>query len=144
MQEDTIALLKQCNAGCKTATNSMEQMLPNVTNKDLQELIEKYNRMHIELGDEYHQRLEEYGSEEKDPTTMAKAMTWMTTGMKLLLNDDDNHEAASILMDGCNMGIKTVAENLNKYTEADIASINLARKLIKLEQDFAKDLLAYL
>lgn len=144
MNEDTIALLKQCNAGCKTATNSMEQMLPNVTNQELRELIEKYNVKHIELGDEYHQKLEECGSEEKDPTTMAKAITWMTTEMKLLMNDDDNREAASILMDGCNMGIKTVAENLNKYTEADITSINLARKLVKLEQDFSKDLLGYL
>ena len=28
MNNDTICLLKECNSGCKNATNSMEQVLP--------------------------------------------------------------------------------------------------------------------
>ena len=35
MHEDSINLLKECNSGCKSATNSMEQVLPYITNEKL-------------------------------------------------------------------------------------------------------------
>ena len=35
MNEDTINLLKECNAGCKSATSSMEQILAYVENQKL-------------------------------------------------------------------------------------------------------------
>lgn len=35
MNEDTINLLQECNAGCKSATNSMEQVLPYIKNENL-------------------------------------------------------------------------------------------------------------
>ena len=35
MNLDTINLLKECNAGCKSATNSMEQVLPYVKDEKL-------------------------------------------------------------------------------------------------------------
>lgn len=36
---------------------------------------------------------------------MAAAFSRMSTGMKMLMKDD-NRQAAKILMDGCNMGIQ--------------------------------------
>ena len=67
MNNDTINLLKECNAGCKSATNSMEQVMSYVKNEKLKALIDKYNDSHIKLGDECHNMLNELGEQEKDP-----------------------------------------------------------------------------
>ncbi len=142
MNDDTISLLKECNAGCKMATNSMEQVIPYVRDEKMKTVINSYNERHIETGDECHELLNEAGKAEKDPPAMASAFSWVTTEMKLLIKDD-THQIASLLIDGCNMGVKSLAEDLNQYRQADIASIGMVRKLIKLEQSFSKELLEF-
>lgn len=55
MNQDTIFLLRECNAGCKSATNSMEQVIPYISDEKLLSIINEYNDQHIKLGDECHQ-----------------------------------------------------------------------------------------
>lgn len=143
MDEDTINLLKECNAGCKSGTNSMEQVLPYIQNEKLKSIIDEYNDKHIKIGDECHQILNAYHEEEKDPKVSAKAFSWISTEMKLMMNND-THEIADIMIDGCNMGIKSVSEYINKYKSASTESVDLAKKLVKTEQEFMNDLLGYL
>lgn len=143
MNEDTIKLLKECNAGCKSATNSMEQVMPYIESEKLKSLIEKYNDKHIKLGDECHELLNECHEEEKDPNVMAKAFSWMSTEVKLIVNDD-THKIAELMVDGCNMGIKSLSEYINKYTKASTESKHIAEKLVKIEQEFMDELKEFL
>lgn len=143
MNEDTIKLLKECNAGCKMATNSMEQVQPFIHNDALKSLIDQYNDKHIKIGDQLHQILNEYDKDEKDPKPMAKAFSWMSTEVKLMVNDD-THKIADLMIDGCNMGIKSVSEYQNKYKNASPESIVLTKDLVKTEQEFMNELLAFL
>ena len=48
---------------------------------------------------------------------MAAAFSRMSTGMKMLMKDD-NRQAAKILMDGCNMGIQSICGFRNQYAGA--------------------------
>ncbi|KAF1084755.1 hypothetical protein SPSYN_01925 [Sporotomaculum syntrophicum] len=143
MNEDTINLLKECNAGCKAGTNSMEQVQPYIKNEKLKSIIDKYNDKHIKIGDECHQMLNEYHEEEKDPKFSAKAFSWIGTEMKLMMNDD-THKIADIMIDGCYIGIKSVSKYINKYKTASKESMDLAKKLVKVEQEFMNELLEYL
>lgn len=139
---DTIALLKECNAGSKMATSSIEQISEYITTPELKEILHKYNADHIKLGDECHTLLNEAGADEKDPHPMAKAMSWMSSEVKLTLGGDEK-KAAGILMDGCSMGIKSLSEYLNKYSDADEESKSICEKLRKLEEDMLEQLEAY-
>lgn len=143
MNEDTIKLLKECNAGCKSATNSMEQVQPYISDEALKNLIDEYNDKHIKLGDECHKMLNELDQEEKDPSPMAKAFSWFSTEIKLMMNDN-SHKIADLMVDGCNMGIKSVSEYINKYKTASNESMDLAKRLVKIEQEFMDKLLIYL
>ncbi len=143
MNEDTAKLLKECNAGCKSATNSMEQVQPYITDEKLKSTIDEYNDKHIKIGDECHQMLNEVNEEEKDPKVMAKAYSWVSTEVKLMMNNN-SHEIANIMIDGCNMGIKSVSEYINKYKAASEESVNLAKDLVKMEQEFMDDMLVYM
>lgn len=142
MNEDTISLLKECNAGCKSATNSMEQVKPYIQESDFNALIEKYNDMHVQLGDECHVLLNQYNEEEKDPHVMAKAFSWLSTEVKLMMKDD-THKIAKLMMDGCNMGIQSVSEYINKYQNASKETVSLAKRLVQIEQDFMNELKEY-
>ncbi len=140
---DTIALLKECNAGCKSATNSMEQILEHVENPHLKDLIHETNEKHVQIGDECHQLLNEAGEDEKDPQPVAAAFAWMGTEIKMMIKDD-THQAASLLIDGCNMGIKSLCEYMNKYPDADKKSVELCERLKSSEKEFMEKLEAFL
>lgn len=140
---DTISLLKECDAGTKMAVTSIDEVLENVQNSDLKQLLTKSKEHHEKLGNEIHSLLSEYQSEEKDPSTMAKGMSWLKTNMKLSM-DNTSSTVADLITDGCNMGIKSLYKYLNQYPSADKKTKDICEKLIKIEEDLCKDLRGYL
>ena len=140
---DTVALLKECNAGCKSATNSLEQVKEYVKDTKLKQLLEGYNRRHVALGDECHSLLEDYGAREKDPSPIPAAMAKMGTDIKLTFNDTTSH-IANLLADGCNMGVKSLSKYLNQYKAADETSKDITKRLIKLEAGLTEQVRPYL
>lgn len=143
MNEDSIKLLKKCNTGCKYATDSMEQILPYISNARLKKLVEDYNKKHISIGDECHQKLNEAGKDEEDPGKISRAAAWLGTEIKLIV-DSGSDRVAEILIDGCNMGIKSISRFFNKYKDADSEIKDLVYELISIEQDFMNELLSFL
>lgn len=143
MNSDTVNLLQECNAGCKTATNSMEQVLGYVQDSKLKNVIDEYNKKHVKIGDECHSLLDKYGSNEKDPQAMTRAMSFITTEIKMM-SGKTTQKAAEIMMDGCNMGIKHVSAYMNKYSNANKESVQVANKIVKVEQDFIEELRDFL
>lgn len=143
MNENSINLLRECNSGCKNATDSMEQILPYIKEEKLKKLVEDYNKKHIKVGDECHKILNENGADEKDPDKVSKAMAWFGTEIKLAFNDS-SAKIADMLVDGCNMGIKGLSRYYNRYRGADAEVRDLVFELINIEQDFMNELLAFL
>lgn len=142
-RKETIELLKEINAGCKSATNSMEQVIQYVNDDKLKNLIHTYNKSHVDIGDECHKLLNQYNEEEKDPNKVSSAMAYMGTQMKLMVGAD-SAKIAGLLMDGCNMGIKSLSKYVNQYPCASKQSKVLADKLIKEEERFMMSLKEYL
>lgn len=106
-------------------------------------MLEKYEADHKDLCKIVHKQLHEKGFPEKEPNPMITTEAWMTTKMKMLVDNSDEHIAA-LMMDGCNMGIKSVGKYLNQYAGAEENSRSVARDVITLEENFMKDLKDYL
>jgi Tfp pilus assembly pilus retraction ATPase PilT len=70
---------------------------------------------------------------------MADLWAKMDIEMKMLINGN-HHQIAKLMMDGCNMGIQTISEKINQYAEASKESIDVAQKLVKIEEDFMKEM----
>ena len=140
---DTIYLLKECDAGTKMAVTSIDEVLENVQNSDLKQLLMKSKEHHENLGNEIHALLLDFQSEEKDPSAMAKGMSWLKTNMKLSM-DNSSSTIADLITDGCNMGVKSLYKYLNKYPAADNKVKDICEKLIKIEEDLSRDLRGYL
>lgn len=140
---DTIKLLKECDAGSKMAVTSLDDILEKVENVNLKALLSETKAHHEKLGNEIHSLLIEYGSEEKEPGTMAKGMSWMKTTMKMGMDDSDE-TVADLITDGCNMGIKSLYKYLNQYPGSNAKVKDICNRLISIEDQLRKELRAYL
>ena len=75
----------------------------------------------------------------KEPPMMASAFAKASTGVKLSWKED-SHQAAKILMDGCSMGIKTISSHINQSPEASAESLGAAKDLVRMEEEFNREL----
>ena len=70
-------------------------------------------------------------------------MSWIKTNVKLAVDHSDK-TIADLMTDGCDMGVKSLTKYLNQYKAASEKAKDLAKRLIKLEEDLAKDIRRYL
>jgi hypothetical protein len=70
-------------------------------------------------------------------------MSWIKTNVKLGMEAEDS-TIADLMTDGCNMGVKSLNKYLNQYRAADEESKDIAKKLIKLEDQLTTDIRGYL
>ena len=143
IEQDTIKLLRECDAGVKMGVSSIEDVLPHVNNAELEKTLTKCKDEHEKLNEELQQLLEKYHDEGKNPNPIAKGMSWIKTNFKLGVEESDN-VIADLMTDGCNMGVKSLNMYLNKYAAADEISKDIAKRLINLEEKLAIDIRDYL
>lgn len=143
MTDDTVHLLKECDSGTKTAVNAIRQVLDNVKSTKLSALLSDSLKVHEAIGDELHARLSELGEKGKDPSGAARISAWAKINLSLL-GDDSDQTVASLMTDGCNMGVKQLAIYKNKYPTADKDAQKTAEKLIKEETELCEKLRQYL
>ena len=87
--------------------------------------------------------LSSYNEEDKEPSPIAKGMSWVKTNMMMAMNESDK-TIADLMTDGCNMGVKSLSKYLNQYSAADEKSKQICNQLIKIEEKLAKDIRCYL
>lgn len=141
--QDTIKLLKECDAGTKMGVTSIDDVLDLVKDDRLRKLLIESKDHHTKLGNDLHSLLIEYGSEEKDPNPIAKGMSWFKTNMKITMNNSDT-TVADLITDGCNMGVKSLNKYLNQYANADKCAKDICQRLIDIEEDLCEKLRVYL
>lgn len=140
---DDVELLKECDSGVKMGIQSIDDVMENAYGEDFKNMLNKYRGEHSKILREIHEKLDERGASEKEPNMFATANSKISTGMKLMMNDTDE-KIADIMMDGCNMGIKSVSRYMNEYAGASKDVMNVANNVVVLEQNFMNDLRQFL
>ena len=143
IEQDTIKLLRECDAGTKMGITSIVEVLAHVKDEDFQKKLTVCKEAHEKLQTEIDRLLEKYHDEGKNPNPIAKSMSWMKTNMKLSMEDCDA-TVADLMTDGCNMGVKSLNRYLNQHKAADEVSKDIAKRLINLEEQLAIDIRRYL
>ena len=143
IEKDTIRLLRECDAGIKMGSASIDDVMDRVKSGDFLRLLEKCKEGHQQLEREIRSNLDRFGDDGKDPNPIAKGMSWMKTNVKLGLEGSDA-TVADLMTDGCNMGVKSLSKYLNQYRAADEKSKDLTKRLIGLEEQLAVDIRRFL
>jgi hypothetical protein len=143
IEQDTIRLLRECDAGVKMGVSSIEDVLEYVRSKELKKLLEDCRAEHEKLKTEIQKELDRLQDEGKDPAAMAKGMSWFKTNFKMAMNESDK-TIADLMTDGCNMGVKSLNKYLNEYEAADEKSKDITKRLINLEEKLIIDIRDFL
>lgn len=141
--EDTIKLLRECDAGVKMGISSINDVIDEIHDHRFKEILGTCKEKHEEINHKIQTILEKYHDEGKEPSMVSKSMSWMETNMKLMVDDSDR-KIADIMVDGTNMGIKSLNRYLNQYKAADEESKDITKKLIHLEEKLVQDINVYL
>ena len=139
VEQDTVRLLRECDAGVKMGISSIDDVLGYVRDERMKQNLQDCKKQHRELEREIRQALNRFHDGGKEPEPMAKGMSWLKTNMRLAVNESDA-TVADLMTDGCNMGVKSLNKYLNQYKAADEDSKRLAKKLIRMEEDLAVQL----
>lgn len=143
VEQDTIKLLRECDAGVKMGIDSINDVFDNVQNQEFRQYLTDCKEQHHNLKKEINELLNKYQDEGKEPNPMAKSMSWIKTNVKLCMDDSDS-TIADLMTDGCNMGVKSLNKYLNQYKAADEVSKDIAKRLINQEEQLAIDLRKFL
>ena len=143
IEQDTVKLLRECDAGIKMGVKSIDDVLAHVRDAQFHRVLCECKREHDELQKQIDEQLARFEDDGKEPAAMAKGMSWMKSNMKLAMEDSD-HTVADLITDGCNMGVKSLNRYLNQYKAADEYSKDITKRLIHLEQKLAEDIRVYL
>ena len=143
IEQDTVKLLRECDAGVKMGVKSIDEVLHLVRSDQLLERLNRCKREHDKLEKEIREQLDRYKDDGKDPNPIASSMSWIKTNVKLAMKESD-HTIADLITDGCNMGVKSLNRYLNQYEAADEVSKDIAKRLINLEEELAVDIRGYL
>jgi len=143
IEQDTVKLLRECDAGIKMGISSIGDVLEYVHSDSLRHCLSNCKAEHEKLEDEVRELLNRYHDDGKDPNPMAKGMSWMKTNVQLAMNESDQ-VIAGLMTDGCNMGVKSLNKYLNQYKAADERSKDIAKRLIHQEETLTADMRSFL
>lgn len=143
IEQDTVKLLRECDAGVKMGISSIDDVLEHVHSDQFRRRLTDCKAEHEPLLDEIRTLLSQYQDDGKDPHPMAKSMSWIKINWKLAMDDTDK-TVADLMTDGCNMGVKSLHRYLNQYQAADEKSKDITKRLINMEEKLAVDIRGYL
>lgn len=143
IEQDTIRLLRECDAGVKMGVASINDVIDNIEDGRFRKRLSDCKIEHEELNTKIQSLLDEYGDEGKDPNPVAKGMSWMKTNAKMAMDDSDS-TIADLMTDGCNMGVKSLSKYLNQYKAASEETKDIAKKLIACENTLTQDIRQFL
>lgn len=143
IEQDTIKLLRECDAGIKMGVSSIDEVLEYIHDDSFRQCLSECKKQHEELGQQIQTLLDQYHDDGKDPNPIAKGMSWMKTNAMLMMNESDQ-TIADLLTDGCNMGVKSLNRYLNQYEAASERAKDITKRLINLEEKLTIDIRKFL
>ena len=143
IHDDTIKLLRECDAGVRMGVDSISDVLGSVRSEGFRRKLTECRAAHEELATEIQGMLDKYHDEGKEPGFIAQSMSRMKTNFKLG-TDESDETVADLMTDGCNMGVKSLNRYLNQYKAASEVTKDITKRLINLEEKLAIDIRQYL
>ena len=143
IEQDTVKLLRECDAGIEMGIDSINDVLNYVSSPEFRRVLSENKDEHTVLKSEIEAALHRFHDDGKDPSPIAQGMSKIKTNVTMIMAESDE-KAADLMTDGCNMGVKSLSKYLNQYKAADETAKDITRRLIYLEESLAKAMRPFL
>ena len=136
---DNQRLLRESAMGCRCACDSIAIARRYAKDERMRELLSKYYVEHKSLGARAQALL---GHSYPRPTAMPLVMSKVHTSVSLTLRND-SPRVADLMLNGCNMGMKSIAGAKNKNPAATADAIAVANEIIRTEESMHREMLKF-
>lgn len=143
VERDTVRLLRECDSGIKMGITAIDEVIGHVKGAGLKNALSDSKHESERLQTDLQRVLHDYHDEGKHPNPMVQGMSWVKTNWEMLIDGTDS-KIAELMVDGCNMGIKSLSRYMNQYKAADERSKDIAKRLISSEEKLSTDMRQYL
>lgn len=143
VENDTIRLLRECNAGVKMGISSIEEMLDKVSDDKMKDVLQAHLDTSHDIMNQTYEMLEDCGDDGKEPNPMAKGMSYIKTNVKIAMEHTDQ-TIADLVTEGCDMGIRSLQRYINQYQAASDEAKKLTKKLMEAEGHLRDNMRQYL
>jgi len=143
IEQDTVKLLRECSAGIDMGVSSIDEVMDFASSPVLRKALWNSRTEHDRLGREVREALHRFHDDGRATNGVAKTMSNLMTDVKLTLHESDN-TIASIMTDGCDMGVKSLNRYLNQYKAADEHAKDITKRLIHLEEKLTDEVRDFL
>ena len=140
---DTVKLLKECDAGIRMGVDAMERLIPKAKSTELKNALEVARDTHTALAGEVREELLKNKVSISDAHPLAHLMSNAKLCVKLMIKENDK-TMADFMTDGCDMGIKSLSRFLNEYKGASTSSRDVAKRLVVSEEYLENKLRGFL
>lgn len=131
-EKDTQLLLRECSAGIRMAIASIDDVLPYLEDSQIKQVLKESKTEHKDLEKDIDNTLHKLNCDGKEPNIMAKGMSKIKTNAEMAFKPTAA-QAASLITDGCGMGIKSIHKYINQYPAASSQVKHLAQRISELE-----------
>ena len=142
VHQDTIRLLRECDAGAAMGVRALSEVLPHAGDS-LRALLNNHKAEHEQIVRDIRTALDRFGDDGKSPNPVAQKMAQIKIDATMTLRETDA-AIASLMTDGANMGIKSLSKYLNQYAAADENAKSVCKHLIAAEENLERGMRAYL
>ena len=136
---DNQRLLRESAMGLRCACESIAIAKKYARDKKMRDTLSKYLTEHRSL---YERARTLLGQSYPKGTAMPLLMTKVHTGISLSLRND-SPRVADLMLNGCNMGMKSVASAKNKNPAATAEAITVANEIIRTEEAMHREMLKF-
>ncbi|MBO5653583.1 MAG: hypothetical protein J6S44_05160 [Clostridia bacterium] len=145
IEQDTVRLLRECDSGVRMGLSSLREVKNRVESRGLYRALATCEREHEALESEIRSLLAKCRDNGKAPGKMALLMSRAKTEASLLLHASKRDATvASLMTDGCNMGVKSLSGYLNQYKASSEDAKDVAKRLVDSEERLARNCRGYL
>ena len=142
VEQDTIRLLRECDSGIKMGISAVDEVVDHVKGDGLRGILRDSRSESQRLQSDLQKVLADYHDDGKEPNPLVQGMSWVKTNFEMMVDGSDS-KIAEMMMDGCNMGIKSLSRYMNQYKAADERSKDIAKRLISSEERLSADMRHY-
>ncbi len=141
--KDTQLLLRECSAGIRMAIASIDDVLPYLEDSEIKQVLKESKTEHKDLEKDIDNTLHKMNCDGKEPNIMAKGMSKIKTNAEMAFKPTAA-QAASLITDGCGMGIKSIHKYINQYPAASSEVMHLAQRISELEDNLEQKMKPFL
>ena len=143
IEQDTVKLLRECDSGIEMGISAINEVIGHVSDDRLRKRLSQSLDENTGLKTDLQELLDIYHDSGKEPPAMVKGMSKLKTGFELAMDGSDG-KIAELMVDGCNMGVKSLSRYLNQYKAADERSKDIAKRLISAEERLSQQMRQFL